>query len=403
MVKQNSPKTALYALADGALLSGIPGWKFTVKADGFTLKEKGLFEGGTVSPGGGLILWGGRKLSLENGRLMLQSGSGSFDVSAADILQLYCKREFEYHPGGKNRSSYYMTMYILYAVLRTGRHIKVISSEKLLDVHSLEVFLERRLEIKDTPVLGEFYGTESDSVLTYHSRSDLPHEESVITAEIFCPKCKMSLGASKDDFPDDKYHCNSCGENFDSKYKEHRMKEVPLDKSLVCSIEGHDLVVKRKQAGFYLIIAVMLAMFFLYLFTMDFPSLRAAFPFIVIAVSALTGALSFNLKVIRVSGDSLDVSVKPYHPFLGKLYSCFFKESSYATKDIKQIFVTDSAESGTQRFSLCALTHDGDELVLDFLTGEPPAKAVGILQSMEVMIEKRLGIEDQNVSSEIIG
>ncbi len=396
-------KEELYPLSDDALLSGIPGWQYTAKPSGFSFKEKGMFEVGGLQRGGHSILWGGRELSVDNNRFILKDGKDSFNVSTADILQFYGTREFKYYPGGKNRRPYYTALYVLYAVLKIGRHIQVLSSEILLDVRSFEVFLERHLGIKDVPVLGEFNGTSENRVVKYYTRSDLPLEEPVITAEIFCPKCKIVLNCSKNGSPDGNYSCGFCGESFDFKYKENKVKEGHLDKSLVCSIEGHDLLIKRKQSGIYAVTAVTAAMFLLYLFTMSTEVIRVNFLYIAVAALTLTAALSFNLKIIRVSADSVSVTVKPHYSFLEKLYSGLFTESTYKSQEISQVFVRNYDETPGNRFSLCTLTHGGDELVLDSLSETDSKKAVEILQSMEVMIEKRLGITDRNVSSEIVG
>ncbi len=389
MTKQNDLKKEYSRVRDEVLVE-LPRWKYTDKVNGFSLKEKGLFEGGT-------LLWGAREIILENDMFVLKGEEKRFRVPADDVLQFYVTREFEYYSGGKYHRSYYEAVFFLYIVLKSGKHIRVLKSENRDDLLSFEVFLERRLGLQDRTVLGEFQGEWEGPKIRYDT---LPGEEAVVTEDIFCPRCKIALGASKENFTGGSYSCDSCGENFDCKYKEQKMRKNPLDKSLTCSVEGNELVIKRKH-GFYASIGMIvtvgaLLMLVFYPMFMDFfPTSGFTFPVIVL-IATLTAAvvLSSNSTVIRISSDVISVRVEP---------CIFIMDRTYPSQGIEQIFVKRSNKANSKKYSLCALYGSGREMVLEHITGINTEKTVEILQAMEVMIEKRLGIEDKNVISESIG
>ena len=64
-------------------------------------------------------------------------------------------------------------------------------------------------------------------------------------------------------------------------------------------------------------------------------------------------------------------------------------------------FVKTSTDESAKS-SLCVLTDFNSEIVLDSITRMPLPRAIKILQAIEVLIEKRLGIEDRNITSEIL-
>ena len=374
------------------LLAKLDGWTCKDDRDSFSLEEQGLF--------GNL---GCCKLTIKHNNIISEGGRRKkISIPMSDILQFYITRDFEYHSGGKNSPSYYLVVYDLCVVLKSGQHVAFCRLDRLNNTRIFEIVFTQRLGLEKRAVLGAYQGKKA-IVGRIYGQANLPQEVSFVTTHVFCPKCKIaSDDLQTDDSIDIKHTCRFCGESFDSKFKEYKMKEKPLDKSLSFSIEGKSLVLKRQHKD-SLKLCAGLASFFMGLiivlisstdFAGIFPAL--AFPSLVLFMLAGCSFMSYsNSTIITVSDNTINVSVKPFS-FLSSI------ERSLLNSNISQIFVRRSAGSGYYKGSLCALKDDGSEVVLEWLSGTRFDKIVAILQSMEVFIEKRLGIDDKNVSTEIL-
>ena len=395
----NYSKENLSKFSDEDLLYKLVGWKATNDRGVFTLEEKDVSEGGVV-------LWGGNEISIEHNNFMYKiNRSKTYTISISDIAQFYSMRKFEKYGGGKKGPIFYSAVYTFLVILKSGRHIKIATLNTLYDSRVFEIVLERRLAIQDRAVLHECNGTQEIKKIKDHLK--LPKDTAIITEHVFCPKCNVALDdLQMNDSQDINYTCNICAETFSSKYKEQKMQQNnSIDKELSVSIEGKDLIFKREHKdpmflylgiGSFFLSCVFFAHYMYYLGDPWFSIIISLFMFASGVVNIFM--LYRNYTIIRVSEDSIFIGVEPYSFFVGPGINVL-------NSDIEQLFVKLHSKVNfgkVNQVALCALQTDGTEIVLEYIKCLPWDRAINILQSMEVLIEKRLGIKDKIVSSEVL-
>ena len=394
--KVSAPSKQMFSqLSYDELFEKILDWKCELGADALSLSGNAIMDlrFGILGP---------LHLSLNSDKLTIQKGKTDVTLRVSDILQFYVTRDFLYNTGGKSTPSYYTAVYNLCAVMESGKHINIISLDSVNYVRILEVIFERFLEIKESEVLGEFLG-QGDSRECKYSEEDLSRILPKLTKNLFCPKCKIVLKDSESELPKANLTCGFCGEEFDPKYKERKILEVPLDDSLSADIKREELVIKKKCRNNLILIGssgwLILAGFF-WIFAVGNKSdyydrvVWMILPLVLLTCVIFSIMVYFNSTIIRVSNNSIKISVAPFF-FL-------FRPKTIPASELRQLFVKRPiSREFDLRGVLCAIKKDGSVIDLDYTSGLSYDRTVNVLQTLEVLIEKRLGIEDRAVTSEI--